>query len=467
MKRTSVTIFTTLIFVLKLYSQNGGIQFVDNLSWAQVKEKAQRENKYIFVDVYATWCGPCKEMDKKIYPDESVGKLINEKFIAIKVQRDETKNDSPSIKSWYPDAKSIIQEYKVEGVPAFLFLSPDGHLMHRGLGYQDIPAFTEMVKTALTDPMERLHNQIADYKRGHKDYNTLPELIKNVREVGKDNQLATEIAQDYKENYLDKLSEKELLNKKHLDFIGENFNLINSKDKFFKLCYEQPEKVDKIKNYKPGGWADFQVIQTIGREEIEPRLWKDKKPLSEHPNWESIRSAISKKYPKVDTKNLILNTQVAYYGTVKNYRAFARYRNMQLKMNPPVPNSSITSDSWTLNTHAWMLFENSNDKEVLKTALSWSDLSIRLDSLGILKTGEMPNVQLYDTKANILYKIGHVDEAIAWETKAVEQGIINAKKRGEDKGDFYDDYTAIIEKMKKGEPTWPIQSNTNILQNNN
>jgi thiol:disulfide interchange protein len=43
-----------------------GIRFEHGLSWAQVKEKAKAENKYIFMDCYATWCGPCKAMDKNV-----------------------------------------------------------------------------------------------------------------------------------------------------------------------------------------------------------------------------------------------------------------------------------------------------------------------------------------------------------------------------------------------------------------
>ncbi len=36
------------------------IHFENGLSWEQIKEKAKAEHKYIFVDCYATWCGPCK-----------------------------------------------------------------------------------------------------------------------------------------------------------------------------------------------------------------------------------------------------------------------------------------------------------------------------------------------------------------------------------------------------------------------
>jgi thioredoxin-related protein len=445
----SLMMFALVFTSATLFAQ--GIKFEENLSWSEIKAKARDENKYIFLDIYTTWCGPCKVMDVGVYPNEKVGALMNEKFIAVKVQQDQTANDNSMVKSWYSDAQLIIDTYKVEAFPSFLFFSPDGRLMHRALGFQNVTAFNKIAETALTNPMEGLYKQIAGYKQGHKEYTTLPELIKNVREVQKDDQLATEIAMDYKVNFLEKLSEKELLNKKHLDFIGENFNLINSNDRFFKLCYEQPGKVDFVKDYDPGSWANIVVTQTIGREEIEPRLWKDKKPLHRKPDWQSIIAVVKKKYPKVNSEELISNAKDAYYKTIKDYEEFAKRKNA----NPPVAQSSMLSDSWALNSQAWTLFENSSDKDALTTALSWSDLSIRLDSLNILKTHEMPNTALYDTKANLLYKLGRVDEAIAWEQKAIDQGIINAKKRGDTKGDFYDDYMAIIEKMKKGEATWP------------
>jgi hypothetical protein len=74
-------------------------------------------------------------------------------------------------------------------------------------------------------------------------------------------------------------------------------------------------------------------------------------------------------------------------------------------------------------------------------------MSIKLASSG--------NVQLLDTKANLLYKVGRRDEAISSEESALEEDNLNARRRGQDKGAYFDEYTATIAKMKKGEPTWP------------
>src|ERR1700760_3185564 len=100
-----------------------GIQFDHKSSWEQIKEIAKKEGKYIFVDCFATWCGPCKEMDKSIYPLQIVGDSVNRHFISVKVQIDTSKNDDEYTKSWYRQAKYLADLYHVNSLPTFLFFS--------------------------------------------------------------------------------------------------------------------------------------------------------------------------------------------------------------------------------------------------------------------------------------------------------------------------------------------------------
>src|SRR5882724_2670402 len=65
---------------------------------------AQRENKPILLDIGAVWCHWCHVMDRESYENAATAALINERFIAIKVDRDER----PDVDTRYQAAVSAI-----------------------------------------------------------------------------------------------------------------------------------------------------------------------------------------------------------------------------------------------------------------------------------------------------------------------------------------------------------------------
>jgi len=119
--------------------QGPGIHFEQGLSWQQIKEKAKAEHKYIFVDCFATWCGPCKMMDQMVYPNDTVGRLMNDKFLSVRMQFDTSKTDNEEVKASYADAHQLMADYQVNAFPTFLFFSPEGQLVHKGLGFLMLP----------------------------------------------------------------------------------------------------------------------------------------------------------------------------------------------------------------------------------------------------------------------------------------------------------------------------------------
>jgi hypothetical protein len=50
---------------------------------------AKRENKPILLDIGAVWCHWCHVMDRESYDDPDVAQIVNERFVAVKVDRDE------------------------------------------------------------------------------------------------------------------------------------------------------------------------------------------------------------------------------------------------------------------------------------------------------------------------------------------------------------------------------------------
>src|SRR5947209_1326625 len=82
--------------------------------------KAQRENKPVLLDIGAVWCHWCHVMDRESYDNPEVAALINENFIAVKVDRDER----PDVDSRYQAAVQAISGQG--GWPLTAFLTPDG-----------------------------------------------------------------------------------------------------------------------------------------------------------------------------------------------------------------------------------------------------------------------------------------------------------------------------------------------------
>src|SRR6201997_4230126 len=87
---------------------------------------AARENKPMLLDIGAVWCHWCHVMDRESYDDPEVARLVNENFIAVKVDRDER----PDIDSRYQVAVSSISGQG--GWPLTAFLTPDGKPFYGG-----------------------------------------------------------------------------------------------------------------------------------------------------------------------------------------------------------------------------------------------------------------------------------------------------------------------------------------------
>jgi len=87
---------------------------------------AQRENKPMLLDVGAVWCHWCHVMDRESYEDPAIAAIVNEHFIAVKVDRDER----PDIDSRYQAAVQAVSGQG--GWPLTAFLTPDGKPFYGG-----------------------------------------------------------------------------------------------------------------------------------------------------------------------------------------------------------------------------------------------------------------------------------------------------------------------------------------------
>lgn len=113
-----------------------GIHFFTG-TWEQALAKAKNEKKLIFLDAYASWCGPCKAMKRKTFADSKVGEHFNKYYISVAV--DMEKGEGPM----------LARKYAVDSYPTLIFLQPDGQFIGKAVGYHSPNELLNVLKQFL------------------------------------------------------------------------------------------------------------------------------------------------------------------------------------------------------------------------------------------------------------------------------------------------------------------------------
>lgn len=433
---------TCIPFLLNAQQYDNGIKWTTGLTWEQVKQKAKSENKYIFIDCYATWCGPCKLMDKRVYPNDTIGALMNSQFINLKLQIDSTKNDNEEIRKWYKNVKVICKEYVVTAMPTFLFFAPNGKIIHKEVGGKSVKQFISLIES-VTNPSEQYYTLVGQFKEGKLGYTELPFFANKAYDNG-EIELAYDIARRYMTGYLDK-NERNYFIKDNQQLIYKFLaGILRSTDKLFLLYFHQPEKMDTLLGKH--GSSQRIVDHVITKEEITPII-NVAKDRNKEPAWEKIARDIRKKFGSDYAKRLVLNARVDFYKLKKEWLQYSKYLVQKVQMEKEQRLSNYSSSTF-LNQYAWEIFLYSNRKQDLRKALGYSNRSLQLIDSSHYNVGSY-----LDTKANILYKLDRTDEAMAIEEQSIQRLTIDSEKYKFMKG-LIEKYKEILQNMKEGKPTY-------------
>ncbi len=115
------------LFAATAWTQYGpdaatGIEFTEG-TWNEIVTKARGENKTIFLDIYATWCGPCKMLQHNTFSDADVGTYFNAHFVNVSLDGEKG------------EGHLLAKKYQVHAYPTMLFIKADGSVKEAAVGY--------------------------------------------------------------------------------------------------------------------------------------------------------------------------------------------------------------------------------------------------------------------------------------------------------------------------------------------
>ena len=113
-----------------------GVQFQET-SMTELMKQSAENGKPIFVDVYATWCGPCKYMANNVFTQEKAGEYFNANFVNAKFDAEKG------------EGIQVARKYRVTAYPTFLILDSTGTELGRVVGGDEVDGFIQKVKGLL------------------------------------------------------------------------------------------------------------------------------------------------------------------------------------------------------------------------------------------------------------------------------------------------------------------------------
>lgn len=435
MRMKQIVIFISILYPLFSYAQKQeSFPFSSFNNWQEVLDTAGSSQKNIFIDAYATWCGPCKEMDKAVYPDPAIAQYLADNFISVKVQMDQAENDPPQVKRWYSEAAMLNKKYAVLAYPTYIFLDCRGNLIQINRGFQTVSEFLAILKKA-SNPKEGYSSKINDFKDGKLLGETLLQLALEAKEY-KDDTLAMEIAKTYKHRYYDRQEVKTALNPSILPFLANFYQLFSSNEPLIRLFYTNPELSDSLLK-QPGisrNWSDFY----IGRDLIEPALAPYKSfKNGMNPDWRSLEKKVLRKYDSKTAKRIILNQQLFFYHRKKDWENIVKYEIEKIELNGL--DTAGLGKTMLNNLIFNVIFQHTTNPVYLNKAIGYMEQLLRSE----------PNRDTWiDTYANLLYKSGQKEKALVQQEKAI------AIAKGKTNYPYLEDYINTLGKMKANQPTW-------------
>ncbi len=358
-----------LILTTDLSAQNREIQF-EKGSWEEVLKKAQKENKPVFVDAYAVWCGPCQVMSRNTFTNDTVADFYNEKFINVKMDMEKG------------EGIDLAKKWEIKAYPTLIYFTPEGELMHQTLGGRNAAEFVTLGEDAL-NPEKQLGTFIKKYEAGNREPAFLAEYLVLLSGAYMD---GAAVAKEY----FSTQKEEELSSEQNWNVIYATVDDIDSRE------FKYLEKNRTVFENLYGKTNVEQKMEGVYAELLYQALYTgDEKAYAA-----SKKKLLSRK--NSTAKKAVLGVELRVAGRKKDWKAYTKIAEEYIR--------SYGGENYNLlNEVSWTMYKNITDKKQLNKALGWAEQSVRINE----------NVYNLDTYAHLLDALGKKEEAVKHEERAI------------------------------------------------
>lgn len=226
-----------------------GVNFRD-ITLDEALQQAKTEKKLVFMDCYTSWCGPCKNMADKVFPQKAAGDYFNPRFVCVKYDMEKGAG------------VELAKKYEVHAYPTFLMIRPDGSIQHRLVGGDKLEAFIGRVEKGF-DEQNNLSALNRRYEKGGLTKSELFSYWETLEDAGEDERAAKVYAE-----LLAQLTEEEKTQAAYWKLYETRDCTIGSPMHNFMLAHKEELRTnhgrEKVDRYLSGKYWDALGVYVMG-----------------------------------------------------------------------------------------------------------------------------------------------------------------------------------------------------------
>ncbi|HYW94858.1 MAG TPA: thioredoxin family protein [Bacteroidales bacterium] len=401
--------FVTMMFLVfsseTSFSQIKFSEITNESEWNQLTEQAQKAGKPIFLDVYATWCGPCKYLEKNVYTNPELGTYFNDNYINAKMDGE---TDFGS---------TFARSHQLEAYPTMFFLTPASDVIAKIVGVREAGPLEEIGKTVVENS-GKLAYYDENFSKNKLSLDELQKYQSILVTLGQDDKAAEVGAA-----ILPSLSEEDIMNPQYKDIILAATPDIDSK--VFKVLKANKSRLEQT-------WSKEELNQLFGS--IFNRTLSEAIADRDTVLRDRIINELLPVYleSQEDINSGALVTRKIYLANTGQWKKYADLVNNEYI-------ASHKGDSKFLYSEAYEVASNySYSEDAIGYALAWVNQALELDHsfdnvvlaayINAIK-GNFDQANTYVTEADKMEKTDDQARMLTELKKVIDQAEAQAKQK--------------------------------------